>query len=120
VKIKLPGIITDMAIKNFFKKPATIKYPKGEMDIVKNYRGKILYDPSNCIGCSLCMRDCPAGAIKIINEGTKENKIMKAELNVGHCIYCCQCVDSCPKKCITFSTNIDLSSLGKDNLKVQL
>jgi formate hydrogenlyase subunit 6/NADH:ubiquinone oxidoreductase subunit I len=115
-----PGRIISMTIKNFFKKPATIAYPKGEMDIVKNYRGKLLYDPANCTGCGLCVRDCPAGAIKIINEGTKENKDMKAILNWGHCIFCCQCVDSCPKKCLTNSQNIDLSSMNKDNLKGQL
>ena len=115
-----PGIITNMTIKNFFKKPATIAYPKGEMDIVKNYRGKLLYDPTNCIGCQLCVRDCPSGAIKIINDGTKEDRKMKAILNVGHCIFCCQCVDVCPKKCLSNSQNIDLSTLNKDDLKVQL
>jgi NADH-quinone oxidoreductase subunit H len=115
-----PGKIANMAVRNLFKKPATIEYPKGKMDIVKNYRGKILYDPANCVNCGRCVRDCPAGAIKIINEGTKEDRKMKAMLNVGHCIFCCQCVDSCVKKCLSYSQEIDLASLKKDELKVQL
>jgi len=116
----LPGKIINMAVKNLFKKPATIKYPKGLMDIIDNYRGEIKYDPSNCSGCGLCVRICPAGAIKITNEGTKEDKKMKAELNVARCIFCCQCVDTCVKKCLSYSQNIDLSCLNKGELKVQL
>ena len=113
---KHPGVITKMAIRQLFRKPATIAFPKGKMIIADRYRGKIVYDPTNCVGCGLCMKDCPAGAIKIVNEGTKENRKMKAVLNVGHCIFCCQCVDSCPKKCISFSQDIKLSSLKQEEL----
>jgi len=116
----LPGKIINMAVKQFFKKPATIQYPNGTLEIVDNYRGKLTYDSSNCIGCGLCVRNCPAGAIKIINEGTKENRKMKAELNVARCIFCGQCVDSCVKKCLSYSQNIELSSLNKRDLEVQL
>jgi formate hydrogenlyase subunit 6/NADH:ubiquinone oxidoreductase subunit I len=117
---KLPGKIINMAVKCFFKKPATIQYPNGSLEIVDHYRGRLTYDPSNCSGCRLCMRNCPAGAIKITNEGTKDDRKMKAELNVACCIFCCQCVDSCAKKCLSYSQNIDLSSLNKSDLKVKL
>ena len=116
----LPGKIINMAVKHFFKKPATIRYPNGSLEIVDNYRGKLTYNPADCFGCGLCVRNCPAGAIKIINEGTKADRKMKAELNVARCIFCCQCVDSCLKKCLSFSQNIDLSSLNKGDLVVQL
>lgn len=115
-----PGKILNMAIRQIFKKPATILYPKGEMQIADNYRGKLIYDPANCFGCKICIRNCPAGALKIINEGTKEDRKMRADLNIGQCIFCCQCVDSCPKKCMSFSQNIELSSLDKKDLMVQL
>ncbi len=120
MKKSIPGKILNVAVRQVFSKPATILYPKGEMQIADNYRGRLTYNPSNCIGCNLCSRFCPAGALKITNEGTKENPKMRADLNVGHCIFCCQCVDSCPKKCISFSQEIDLSSLNKKDLMVQL
>jgi formate hydrogenlyase subunit 6/NADH:ubiquinone oxidoreductase subunit I len=116
----LPGRIINMAVRHLFKKPATILYPNGSMDIIDNYRGRLKYNPSDCTGCGLCVRSCPAGAIKIINEGTKDDRKMKAELNVARCIFCCQCVDSCVKTCLSYSQNIDLSSLNKGDLKVQL
>jgi len=119
-KIRIPGKISFTALRNIFRKPATIVYDKGDQVVVKNYRGRLLYDPANCINCRLCERDCPTGAIKIINEGTREAKKMKAILNVGHCIFCCQCVDSCAKKCLSYSQDYDLSSLNKKDLTVQL
>lgn len=115
-----PGKILNMAVRQIFKKPATIIYPNGKMQIVDNYRGRLTYNPANCIGCNLCARFCPAGALVIKNEGTKEDRKMRAYLNVGHCIFCCQCVDSCPKKCISFSQDIDLASLKKEDLMVRL
>ncbi len=115
-----PGKILKMAVRQVFKKPATISYPNGKMQIVDRYRGRLVYDPADCVGCNMCVRYCPAGALKIENEGTKENRKMKAYLNVGRCIFCCQCVDTCPKKCISFSQDIDLSSLKKEDLTVCL
>lgn len=120
MKRRGPGKIIRMTVGQIFKKPATIAYPKGKMDIVDRYRGKLLFDPANCIGCNLCVRNCPANAITILNDGTKEDRKMRAVLNVGHCIFCCQCVDSCVKKCLTYSQNIDLSSLNKEDLTVDL
>lgn len=115
-----PGKITNMVVKSFFKKPATVPYPRGEMQIVDNYRGKLTYDPADCNGCKMCMRYCPAGAIEVVNMGTKEDRIMKATLKMTHCIFCCQCVDSCPRGCLSYTQNIDLSSFNKDDLTVQL
>lgn len=115
-----PGRIIRMAVGQIFKKPATILFPKGKMEVVANYRGKLLYNPANCTGCNLCVRNCPASALKIVNDGTKEERKMRAVLNVGHCIFCCQCVDSCAKKCLSYSQEIDLSNLHKDDLTVDL
>lgn len=119
-KIFIPGKIVARAITSAFKKPATIKYPKSKPDIAPSYRGRLIYSPTNCIDCMMCMRDCPTGAITIKNLGTKENKEMHAYLNIGRCIFCCQCVDTCPKKCLSFSQDIMLSKLNRDNLTIEL
>jgi formate hydrogenlyase subunit 6/NADH:ubiquinone oxidoreductase subunit I len=116
-----PGKITLEALQNLFHKPATTSYlGNGQPDVESRYRGRIQYDPTNCVNCRLCMRDCPTGALKIINEGTKEDKKMKAVLNVGHCIFCCQCVDSCLKKCLSYSQDIDFAKTKKEDLTEEL
>ena len=89
------------------------------MQIARNYRGRLTYDPTNCNAAG-CMRYCPSKAIVVVNEGTKEDRKMKASLEVAKCIFCCQCVDSCPRKCLSYTQEIDLSSLNKDELVVQL
>ena len=117
---KSPGKITGLAIKQIFKRPATIKYPKGKLEIDKNYRGKLIYNSADCIGCNLCVRDCPANAIKVSNIGTKEDKKFEMELDIAHCIFCGQCVESCPKGCLALTNNIELAKLDKKDLRVKM
>ncbi len=121
-KWRSPGKIVGLTLQNLFAKPATIDYPKlGESPRVeKNYRGRLQYDPANCVNCGLCMRDCPTGAIRIVNDGTKEEKKMRAVLDTGRCVFCCQCVDSCRKGCLSFSQEIDLCAEKKEELTVNL
>ena len=114
---RMPGKIAGDALKHLLKKPATVDYPKGELRIDPNYRGKLVFDPQNCIGCKLCVRDCPASALTIENVGTKENKQFVCRLNVAHCIFCGQCADSCKKSCIYLSPQVELSSTDKAELE---
>ena len=120
MKIRIPGKILGKAVGNAFEKPATVAYPKGEIQLTPKYRGRLNYDPKSCIGCNLCMRDCPTGAITIKNLGTKEDKNMHAYLNVGKCIFCCQCVDTCPKDCLSFSDDVLLAAFNRDDMSVEL
>ena len=114
---RVPGKIAGNALKHLLKKPATIAYPKGEMIIDPNYRGKLVFDPADCIGCKLCMRDCPAAAITVENVGTKEDKKFICHLNLAHCIFCGQCAESCQKNCLTLSQSVALGSLSKAELE---
>lgn len=57
-----------------------------DLEFNKNMSGiKVILD--KCVGCSLCIRACPVGAIKI------ENK--KAVIDLDKCTICGACVDSC-------------------------
>jgi formate hydrogenlyase subunit 6/NADH:ubiquinone oxidoreductase subunit I len=55
------------------------------------FRGKIAYDRESCIGCTLCLKVCPAHAIEFLPE-TKRVRIY-----VTQCIFCSQCNDICPE-----------------------
>ena len=61
------------------------------------------------------MRDCPSNAIKITK--TAEGKF-ECEIDLGKCIYCAQCVDSCPKKALEATNEFELASLDRDKLRV--
>jgi len=118
---KRAGKITMEALQNLFRRPATTSYRGiGAPQVEPKYRGLMQYDKTDCIDCHLCMRDCPTGAITIINEGTKTEKKMKAVLNLGRCVFCYQCIDTCPKKCLSPSQDIEFAKTKKDDLIIEL
>ena len=110
-----PGKMLKEVLGSFFKKVATHKYPAVPLDMPLNFRGKLNFDPAKCIGCKMCMRDCPANAIVITKTGENE---FEAEFDLTRCIYCAQCVDSCPKKALEPTPDVELAQLDKSKLKV--
>jgi formate hydrogenlyase subunit 6/NADH:ubiquinone oxidoreductase subunit I len=110
-----PGKIARLLIQSLFRKPATINYPAQRSGMPKGFRGKLKFYPEKCSGCKLCMRDCPSGAIEIRKIG--ENKF-EAEINLGKCIYCGQCVDSCLKKALEITSEFELAGLNQNQLRV--
>ena len=110
-----PGKMIKQVLQSIFRKPATNLYPYEKLEMAEKIRGKIKFYPDKCIGCKLCMRDCPSGAITINKVG--ENKF-EAEIDLAKCIYCAQCVDTCPKKALEFTKEVELAELDKKKLKV--
>lgn len=110
-----PGKIAKLLMQSLFKKPATVNYPADRSGMPEGFRGKLKFNAQMCIGCKMCMRDCPAGAIEIRKIGEKQ---FEAEINLAKCIYCGQCVDSCPKNALLISSEFELARLDPAQLKV--
>ena len=111
------GRIFPQAMGMLFKKPATTGYPYVKSAKPANYRGRLKFTPSKCIGCKLCMRDCPANAIEIIKVADKQ---FKAVVHLDRCIYCAQCVDSCNKSALAITPEFELANFKREDLTVDI
>lgn len=115
--MKKPGKMISEVLKSVLKKPATEQYPFVKTEKPAKFRGKLKFDAAKCIGCKICMKDCPANAITINKVGEKQ---FEAVIDLDKCIYCAQCVDSCPKKALEASKEFELAQLDKKKLKVKI
>ena len=90
---------------NLRKGPSTDPFPFGETQTPKNYRGKVEYDASKCVGCKMCEHVCSGGAIRF---GEDDEGI---HFVIWHntCISCGLCAHYCPTKAITLSDNWHLA-----------
>ena len=62
---KFPAKYAPASTTNFFKAVAAGKASLiPPIDTPENFRGKIKYDRETCIGCKLCLKVCPSGAIQ--------------------------------------------------------
>lgn len=113
--MRKPGKMVKTVLEHVFKKPATIKYPYEKSGMPEGFRGELSFSQEKCIGCKMCMRDCPTGAINIKKAGEKQ---FIAEIDLGKCIYCGQCVDSCVKKALAITGAFELAQLDKAKLQI--
>ena len=112
-----------------FKKPFTNKFPakyapsnttnylkavsEGKAKMIPpietpdGFRGKIQYDKEKCIGCKLCIKVCPCGAIEF------KEKEKKVKFYLSRCCFCSQCNDICPTNCLSMSNEFLLADTDK-------
>lgn len=110
-----PGEMLLLVLGSLFRKPATIRYPYAPFRMPGGFRGPPLFDSNRCIGCNLCIRDCPSQAIAIVKVGDKR---FDQTVDLGRCVYCGQCAETCPRKAITISSEFELTQIAKGSLKV--
>ncbi|MDG6223605.1 MAG: 4Fe-4S binding protein [Candidatus Bathyarchaeota archaeon] len=102
------------SLRSLFHKPITVKSFTKSNELVpvsKNFRGKIVFDHLACIGCLLCTRTCPTGAIIV----TEEKKVT---FNLDMCIFCGQCKEICPKQAIDFSSEFLMAVHDREQLNI--
>jgi formate hydrogenlyase subunit 6/NADH:ubiquinone oxidoreductase subunit I len=112
-----PGKMLLEVLEELLKKPATISYPARKVQMPPRFRGKLVFRAEKCIGCRLCMKDCPSEAIQINKLG---DKLFEAIVDLERCVFCGQCVDSCNQDALETSDEYELASLDKAKLKVRI
>ena len=97
-------------LKNAASKPCTLVYPFEKREMPKGCRGKHNYDEAKCTGCGMCSRVCPSFAIELKGLGPKCEGL---KVNLGACLFCQQCEESCPTGAIWLTTEYELAVINK-------
>ncbi|RLE80341.1 MAG: hypothetical protein DRJ51_00205 [Thermoprotei archaeon] len=109
----MPKILRGV-VSYVFKKPVTKQYPLERVEPAPVFRGKMSFNPDLCVGCGMCARDCPTGAITMEFYPHVKRKMPK--FYYGLCIFCHQCVESCAWNAIKPTTQFELATYDKKQL----
>ena len=109
-----------VAIKQLFSKPSCDMYPFVPSEAAENYRGRIAYDPTKCIGCGMCERVCSGNAItRTVEKGAEgEGDKVTLTFNLGSCTFCATCADFCTHKAISFTKDYHMVATKEEDLLV--
>lgn len=110
IKSLCEGMFT--VFKHLFKRPVTLEYPEKKKELNDAFRGKL--EVSGCLGCGICKKVCPSGAISY--KKNDEGKICEYVFDLKKCIFCGNCAFYCPKNAIKMTKEYELASSEKSDL----
>lgn len=120
-------ILQGMALtfKQMFTKPITMRYPENKWFMPERMRGQVALvrdaekpDEDLCVGCCLCVRVCPSGALDIVTSMGEGNKKVVDDyfLDMTRCIFCGSCVEVCPVAALVNTDNYELAQFSQETL----
>lgn len=112
----IEGLLT--VFKHLFMRPVTLEYPEKKRSQSDAFRGKLEVNVGDggCVGCGICKKVCPSGAIKYIKN--EEGKVISYTFNLNKCIFCGNCMYYCPNNAIRMSQEFELGTEDKNELKL--
>jgi Ni,Fe-hydrogenase III small subunit/ferredoxin len=90
----------------------TMKYPDGPPpEMPDRFRGRPTIDATKCRDdCRACVEACPTGAIDLTD---------KLRIDLGKCLFCTDCVSSCPEQAIAYGSDYRLAVRQRRDLVLE-
>jgi formate hydrogenlyase subunit 6/NADH:ubiquinone oxidoreductase subunit I len=108
------GLMLGDVLTSLVHRPVTERYPFERQPVPSRLRGRVLWDPVKCIGCRLCVKDCPAEALEL-HVLDRKTKRFVMHYRVGRCLFCAQCTFTCPVDALSLSNQQwELAALSKE------
>ena len=105
MKALIASLLT--VLKHLFMRPVTLEYPEKKRELSDAFRGKPEVNTGSCIGCSICRKVCPSGAISY--EKNEDGKIISYSVDLKKCIFCGNCMYYCPQGAIKMTKEYELA-----------
>lgn len=112
IKSTFAGLFT--VFKHLFKRPVTLEYPEKRREVNDVFRGKPVVN--GCVGCGICVKVCPSGAISYVKD--ENGKIISLKIDLKKCIFCGNCAFYCPKGAIKMTKEYELATDKVEDLEL--
>ncbi|MFZ1235905.1 MAG: 4Fe-4S dicluster domain-containing protein [Prevotella sp.] len=124
-----------VTLKEYFLPKSTEQYPenrKTTLHVSKRHRGRLVFKRDDngaykCTACTLCEKACPNGTITIKFEmvtdpetGKKKKQLIDYQYDLGDCMFCELCVNSCNFDAIEFTNDFENSVFDRNQLSLHL
>jgi len=113
-----------------FQKPITVQYPEERVALPLRFRGRLVLpvDPktgrNRCTACMRCVRICPNHSIDIEKasdpDPAAKPRPARYLYNLGTCMFCNLCVETCPFFAIVLSDEHELAMTDRSGLVIDL
>jgi len=118
------GIAAGMGVtaKHLFRKPITTQYPEQKLNVSRRIRGnQLIWIEEECTACGSCQRACPVGCLKLTSSRGEDKKLHvdSFDLDIGLCIFCGLCVESCPKKNLFMSSDYEKHAYNRKDFQLK-
>ncbi len=90
--------IVRMLMENLALGSTTLRFPRFPATPT-GYRGSVISDAAQCVGCGTCAYVCTSGAIEVQHHALDYEWIYDA----AKCTFCGRCADYCPLHLLTMS-----------------
>ena len=122
-------------LKEYFTPKSTEQYPenrKTTLHVAQRHRGRLVFKRDEngaykCTSCLMCEKACPNDTIKILahmeenpETGRKKKVLDDYQYDLGDCMFCQLCVNSCNFDAIEFTNDFENSVFDKDTLRFHL